>query len=476
MGQSIGKAQDRFRHGHAVVIGASIAGLLAARVLAEHFERVTVVERDTLEDDAQARRGVPQGRHVHALLNAGERVMTDLFPDLVPTLLARGAASVRLGRDLRWHHFGCWKKPHDGHVTTISATRPFLEQEVRRRLRRLRNVAIVDNTVVTRYLADWERARLTGVCVRGRHADTLEDEVHADLVVDTGGRGSQTPQRLAELGYQKPEQSAFGIGYGYATRLYEPPHGARNWQTLYVIDTPPARRGGLIVPIEGNRWMVTLIGAHMDHPPGDDAGFLRFAKSLPVPDLHDMLAAARPISDIASFGFASSQRRHYERLARFPSGLIVMGDALCSFNPIFGQGMTVSALEAKLLKDCLQTLEARHTPNLEALTCNFRTQVARVVDTPWQLATGEDLRFPQTPGRRSLKVRFLHWYTARLHRASAESGFLTERFQRVMHMLAPPSSLFARDVLAEMLRASWQRQMPAPAEHREHCESEAHQH
>jgi 2-polyprenyl-6-methoxyphenol hydroxylase-like FAD-dependent oxidoreductase len=292
--------------------------------------------------------------------------------------------------------------------------------------------------------------------------------------VDTSGRGSQTPQRLAELGYMQPLESRLQIGFGYASREYERPPGARNWQSLYVLDLPPSRRGGLIFPIEGNRWLVTLFGAHGDHPPTDEVGFRQFAKSLPVPDLHDALVSARPLSKVVTHGFSTSQRRYYENMPRFPSGLLVMGDALCSFNPIFGQGMTASAMEAKLLDKCLRNLEVRYTQSIEALTCNFRSQVARVVDLPWQLATAEDLRFPQTPGYRSLKLRFMHWYTARLHRASGESSLVAERFQRVVNLLAPRSTLFGRDVLAELFRVA--RQLPRTEQHCQHGESEAHQH
>jgi 2-polyprenyl-6-methoxyphenol hydroxylase-like FAD-dependent oxidoreductase len=238
------------------------------------------------------------------------------------------------------------------------------------------------------------------------------------------------------------------------------------------MDRPPSRRGGIIFPIEGNRWIATLFGAHRDHPPADDEGFLEFARSLPVPDLYDALVSARPASDVATYHFPASRRRYYEDIARFPSGLIVMGDALCSFNPVFGQGMAASAMEAELLGECLRELDSRRTPSLEALTCNFRDRVARVVDQPWQIATSEDLRFPQTPGARSLELRFLHWYTARLHRAAGESALITERFHRVIHLLAPRSTLFGREVLAELLRAA--RHTPARSEHRQHGESQAH--
>lgn len=463
----------RPKHGHAVVIGASIAGLLAARVLSDHFERVTIVERDTLAEDPQARRGVPQGRHLHALLARGEQIMSELFPDLVPTLVSRGATPLSLGCDLRWYHFGCWKRHCAGEIPTISVTRGCLEQEIRRRVRQLDNVGILDGTVVTRYLTDWERSRITGVCVRGRQGDTLEDEVRADLVVDAGGRGSQTPQRLAELGFLQPPEVQVDAAVGYATRVYERAGGTRNWQSIVIFDPPPRHRGGLIFPIENNRWMVTLVNSHGDYPPNDAAGFLAFAKSLAKPDIYDALVGAQPVGDIVTHRFPTSQRRHYERLARFPAGLIVMGDALCSFNPIFGQGMTVSALEAALLRDCLRELDARRTPSLTALTCNFRSRVGRVIDPAWEMATGEDLRNPYARGPRPLKLKFLHWYTARVHRAAGESALVAERFYRVMNMLAPVATLFGRDVLAELLRVA--RQSP-PGQHRQHAESEAHQH
>jgi 2-polyprenyl-6-methoxyphenol hydroxylase-like FAD-dependent oxidoreductase len=446
------------RHGHAIVIGGSLAGLLAARVLADRFERVTILERDNLPNAPEPRKGVPQARHVHALLIRGEQIIERLFPGFVRSLLDAGATPVRSGYDVRWHHFGCWKLGFDADERNLALTRPCLEFHLRKRVMELPNVRLLDSTVVTRYAADWDCSRVTGVYIRGRHSITMLDEpLQADLVVDASGRGSQTPQRIEELGYERPEESLVRVNFGYASRIYERPHGSRDWQSLYVVDRPPSRRGGLVYPIEGNRWLVTLFGWHGDHPPTHEEGFLEFARKLPVPDVHKAIASARPLTGIVGHGFPANWRRHYERLARFPARLIVLGDALCSFNPIYGQGMTVAAIAAETLEGTLRDLEARRTPNLDALTRNFQGRMARIVDMPWELAVSEDLRFAETPGRRTLKVRFLHAYIGRLHEACGESSLVAERFNRVRNMIAPRSALFSRDVLLELLRISWRR-------------------
>jgi 2-polyprenyl-6-methoxyphenol hydroxylase-like FAD-dependent oxidoreductase len=446
-----------YRLGHAIVVGGSVTGLLAARVLSERFDQVTIVERDTLQEGAAARRGVPQARHVHVLLVRGQYVLESLFPGFIAALVTRGATQIDNGTELRWHHFGCWKAPFDKALQGIAISRPTLEHELRRRVSMLPNVTFVTGATFTRYLADWEHARVTGICCRARGPEMPEDLLRADLVVDASGRGSQTPRLLHELGYRAPPESHVKVNFGYASRIYEQPQGSRNWKAMYVVDRAPRTRGGLIFPIEGNRWLVTLLGWHGDHPPADDAGFLEFARSLPAPDLHLALTNAHPLTEAVSHGFPATWRRHYEQLDRFPSGLLVMGDALCSFNPVYGQGMTVSALEAQLLQQCLERVSTRGMPGIETLSRDFRRRVADVVAQPWQLASGEDLRFPQTPGPRPATLRFMHWYTAKLHEAAGMSPVVARKFNEVVNMIAPRSGLFGWDVFREIGRAAWRR-------------------
>jgi 2-polyprenyl-6-methoxyphenol hydroxylase-like FAD-dependent oxidoreductase len=196
------------------------------------------------------------------------------------------------------------------------------------------------------------------------------------------------------------------------------------------------------------------VGSHGDHPPTSDHGFLEFARSLPVPDLHAALCGTRALTDAQAFGFPATWRRHYEKLARFPGGLLVVGDALCSFNPVYGQGMTASALEAQVLDRCLSSVQPHGTLGIPALSEDFRRRVADVVDVPWKLASGEDLRFPQTDGHRPASLRLIHWYTQKVHEAAATSPLIAKKFLSVVHMVAPPSGLFGWEVIRELLRVA----------------------
>lgn len=442
-------------YGHAVVIGASMAGLLATRVLSDHFARVTLVERDQLPHSAEPRKGVPQGRHVHGLLNRGEQILTHLFPDLVPALQTAGAIRVDMGADVNWHHFGVWKTRFLSGVDGLMFSRPLLEWQVGQRVAALPNVRVIDECDVNQFATNDDRTRITGIKIQRRHENTTEEALSADLVVDASGRGSQTPHWLDSLGYQKPEESTVKIGIGYATKIYRRPDNFSAWKALIVTPQPPDVRGGIIFPIEGNRWIVTLIGALGDHPPLDEQGYLEFARSLTRPELHHAIEPTEPLTPITAHKFPMSLRRHYEKLRRFPERLLVLGDALCSFNPVYGQGMTVSALDALALDACLKDQRRRCGADLTGLWRKFQPEVAKVADVPWQLTTGEDLRYPQAEGPRPASLGFLHWYIGKVHEAAGHDQQITHRFYQVMHMLAPPSVLFRPDVMLRLARAAF---------------------
>lgn len=434
MGSSVGR--------RAIVLGGSIAGLAAARVLADRFDEVLLVERDALPDSDDVRKGVPQGRQLHGLLKHGEELLEGLFPGLVASLHAGGAVPVDFGRELRWHHFGVEKVRFDSGIVATMMTRPFLEREVRRRLFAVANVRRLDRLEATGLCASEDRRRITGVRTRRRDGTDATEELHGELVVDACGRGSGTPRWLAELGHDKPEETEIRVDVCYATRLYHrrEPTGLP-FRALYAIGTPPAsKRIGALSPIEGGRWIAALAGMLGDHPPGDPQGFLEWAKGLPIDDLHRFLASAEPASDIAVYKFPSHRRRHYERMARFPDGLVVLGDSHCSFNPMYGQGMTTAAIGARVLGECLDQ-QQQHGGASDGLSRRFQAKLAKATDDPWAMATGEDLRYPEIVAKRPLGYGFMKWYTGRVHRAVAHDTEVALHFIRAMHMLEPATVL-----------------------------------
>jgi 2-polyprenyl-6-methoxyphenol hydroxylase-like FAD-dependent oxidoreductase len=430
----------------AVVLGASMAGLLAARVLTDSYGQVTVIDRDQLPQASSHRRGVPHGRHLHALLARGQQTLEELLPGLTAELVAQGAAGGDVLGNGRWYLSGHRLRQARTGLVALCLSRPFLEGHVRARVRALPNVRFLDACDVVGLATTPDGRRVTGARVQ-RRADGGADEVlSADLVVDATGRGSRTPLWLEALGYPRPQTEQVRIGLGYATRTYRlPPDALGGDLGVLHAPTPKHPRGAAFLRLEGDRWMVTLVGILGDHPPTDPDGFLAFARSLRFPDIYQAIGDAAPLDDPVAFRFPASVRHRYERLARFPDGLLVVGDAVASFNPIYGQGMSVAALEALALRRHLARGVAPQPRRV------FR-DLARVVDVPWDIAVGGDLVFPGVQGRRTLKVRLVNAYLARLHAAAAHDARLAGAFLRVAGLVAPPESLLRPSIVLGVLR------------------------
>jgi len=440
---------------HAVVIGGGVAGLLAARVLADHFESVTLIERDGISTEPKPRKGIPQGHHVHGLLAKGLEILSQLFPDLVPALLAGGAATGDMGRDLHWHHFGVWKVRFDSGIHGMLLTRPYLEWHIAERVRVRPNVHIL-KAAVDGLAFDTDRKRVTGVRIRSHASGS--SVVVADLTVDASGRGSHAPEWLEALGFDKPAVSTVKVDVMDASRLYRPGPGRRDWRALLISPRAPDKKTGAIFTVEGNRWLVTLGGLHGVHPPTDEAGYLEFARSLPVPDLYWAIAAAEPLTPIATYKFHTNICRHYDRVKPFPERFLIMGDAFCSFNPIYGQGMTVSAREAVALDDALRRRGAGEAA-LNGLSALFHRKIAQIVSSAWRPTTVEDFRYHEA-GPRPPAMAPLQWYTARIHERCGSDSALALAFYRVMHMIDPPAALFRPSITARVLR-----KLPTPLNH-----------
>lgn len=410
--------------GTAVVVGGSMAGLLAARVLAGHFERVLVLERDRLPDGAGHRKGVPQAHHAHAILDRGLQILQRLFPGLTGELEALGAPRG-VGRMVSG---GALLSRHPAVPEKLFISRPALECAVRRRVRAIPNVAIMEGCTVLGLVTTGRG--VTGVRLT---REAGEEVIPAALVVDAAGRGSRTPTWLASLGFPAPRVEQVEVRMSYATRLYrrEPAHLDGDLM-INVAATPGNRRACGMLAQEGDRWVVTLAGYLGDHPPTNDEGFLAFARTLPVPDVYEVIRRATPLSEAIPYRFRANERRRYERLETFPGGLLVIGDALCSFSPIYGQGMSVAAMEAELLEALLA--RGRQVP----AHAYFRA-AARVIDIPWSLTVGGDRRVTGAPV--PAPRRLLDRYLGRLLVAARRDPELALAFLRVGNLLAPPSSL-----------------------------------
>ena len=443
--------------GHAVVIGASMAGMLAARVLAGHVDRVTVIERDRLPEGAEHRKGVPQGRQIHVLLARGSAALDRLFPGFSRDLVAAGAVPFRLPGDALILSKAGWIDRRAPGWTMTSASRPLIEETLRRRLLQLPGIAVLDGSEVTELHASDDGRAVRGVSVRRVDGGDDSRSIDADLVVDASGRGSRTPHWLADLGYPEPERTQVDSHIAYATRLYRIPDGfAADWRAAMLMPRPPGNpRTGDLMPIEGGRWIVTLMGAARQHPPTDEAGFTAFMRELSDPVIADTVAHAEPVSDIRGHRGTANRLAHYERMPRWPERLVVLGDAVCAFNPVYGQGMTTAALAAETLDDCLWAQRRRRPDgDLEGMARRFQRLLARRNRDAWMLSTGEDLRYPTTTGTTAGRIlRAQHRYFDRVERAAVTDPAVTEVYARVFGMLERPTALFRPRIVAAAIRS-----------------------
>lgn len=467
------------RYGHAAIIGGGMAALWTARILSGHFERVTLIERDQLPAQPTSRAGVPQARHAHILLTGGQRLLEQLFPGLTGALAAAGVPEVDWAANSRICLPTGWTAQYSSGLVTRTCSRDLLEWEIRRRLLSDTRIRLLEGHEVIGLGPLGQNDEVTGVQLRprpGAHAPAPEGDVlPADLVVDASGRDSRAPEWLAALGYGRPRESIVNAFLGYASRWYERPATfGSDWQALLVSPAPPHQpRGGVIYPIERGRWIVTLTGTARDYPPTDEAGFLDFARSLDTPLLHDAIRDARPLSPIWGYRRTENRLRHYDQLDRRPEGFLVLGDAVCTFNPVYGQGMTASALGALTLDRCLREQRRRHPHgDLGGLAGRFQHRLARSNATPWLLATSEDFRWPLTEGgRRSYRTRIAHHYLDRVLAAVPKERAAQQALLEVLHLVKSPIALahprILASVLAEAARALAHR-TPPPRHGREH--------
>jgi 2-polyprenyl-6-methoxyphenol hydroxylase-like FAD-dependent oxidoreductase len=441
---------ERNKGKHALVIGGSLAGLLAARVLANHFEQVTLVERDTFPDGPMHRKGVPQARHNHVLLLRGKAIFEHYFTGLEQELLASGAVSADAGKEFLTVSIFGRIAPFQTGMQMLLCSRNLIEWRVRQRLGVYENVRILSHVEVSGVLAQEDNRRVAGVQLRPRAGESSPNTLTADLVVDCSGRGSSAPEWLAGMGYPKPETTVVNSHLGYSTRWYKQPARGLPWKGIIIAVKPPDNpRLGAALSIEGGQWIVTLAGTAGLYPPTDEDGFLEFARQLSDPILYNAIPQAEPVSQIFAYRRTENQWRHFERLKNWPVGFIVMGDAACCFNPIYGQGMTAAAQGADLLDELLGAEPDVFTTSFGK---NFQNRLAMLLGTPWLMATSEDFRWGNTEGKRpGPVVRLVQRYLDRVIKLACQDANASRAFMEVVQLLQPPASLFRPRILIPAL-------------------------
>jgi 2-polyprenyl-6-methoxyphenol hydroxylase-like FAD-dependent oxidoreductase len=423
---------------HAIVVGAGIGGLTAAKALSSHFDNVTVLDRDALPAAPIVRTGTPQARQIHVLLRGGLDALIEFFPDLEADLEREGAVRVRVGSESLLEIPGFDPFPQrDLGFDYLSMTRPLVEFAIRRSVERQDNVALKSRCRVTRLLEAPSRAAVSGVRYE---TDGQTTELAADFVIDASSSGALTVELLDRIGLPRPQETEIGIDLRYATALFEiPPSAPRKWRAVLHRPGTQTGRGGLLVPVESNRWQVNLIHMHGQPVPESPADFVAFAKTLRTQTIHDAIKGAVPVGPIYRFGFPGSLRRHFERLQNFPGRLLPIGDVICRFNPAFGQGMSVAAQEVGVLQRLIEARATGFDP-LQGLAQSFFATIQDFLAAPWTV-TESDFMYEKTRGRRPDDFHQRSKFSSALQRIAAEDATVHQVMSEVTHLVRRSAAL-----------------------------------
>ncbi|QMU54971.1 MAG: 2-polyprenyl-6-methoxyphenol hydroxylase-like oxidoreductase [Nitrosopumilus sp.] len=425
----------------AIVIGGSIAGLLAARILSDHFKEVILIEKDSYLENNNVRNGTPQANHIHTLLVRGKEILQEFFPELEKDLLEKGANKIDFLNDARYHLPSGWAPKFNSGIISFTCTRTLLENTIRRQIQKISKIKIEQGKHITAFVLE----KSNKISLKTKEGK----EIHGDLIVDCTGRNTKTPDWLVDIGFPRPRETKIDSFVRYSTRRYiQSPKKDKQWKMLIILNKPIINpRIGYIYPIEDGKWLVGLCSIGKDYPPTDEKGFLEFAKHLESDELYDALKDAVPDSEIYRYQAQGSRKYHYEEIPQWPENFIVLGDAVSIFNPYYGQGMTSAALGAKALDDMLKKSKIE-----KDFTRKFQKRLAKVVSLPWILGTSEDLRWPTTVGKRPDTItRMVQNYAQKVLLLSPKSTLAAKSFQQMMHMIRSPTVIFHPAILLQLI-------------------------
>jgi 2-polyprenyl-6-methoxyphenol hydroxylase-like FAD-dependent oxidoreductase len=427
----------------AVVIGGSFQGCLAAEVLSRTFTQVTILEKGEFDEAQRPRRAVPQENHVHLFLLRGKQILEELFPGILAELEQAGAVVADLGHEVKCYQYGRWKNRFKTGITAHYCSRGLIDSRLRRRILHNPRITIISGAVAT--ALHMSQGRVSAVAFR---AGAREQQISVDMAIDASGRGSQSSDWLARCGLQKVREDLIETRLGYASRIYRRLPKYRDlWTVLLVLPRPPHERCmGVISPIEGDRWLVTTGGWFGNFPKPQPEEFERQLTRLPVPDICEVVSQAEPQSNVFGFGMKGSLRRRYELLTTWPDGFLVMGDALCSMNPLYSQGMALCSLEADRLREWLP-----HLMSGTISTHDVQRRIIEVIGPAWNMAELEDKRFPETSGVRSARMRMRQWYGLRIGLLSASHRKTLRTQIGVTNLVTAPKALYEPRVVGRVV-------------------------
>lgn len=430
----------------AIVIGGSIAGKLSARVLSEFFEEVVVVEKDMSSEKSIPRRSVPQSSQGHVLLKRGEEILEELFPGIIAEMVREGSTRSDFAGNITWFHHGSQKIKYESDVTIVQQSRPFLESHVNRRLNQYTNIKFFRGFKAKGLIVNGQN-ELKGIQLEKSDGNVFE--MLGDIIIDASGAGSRTPQWLEEIGFGRPPKSEVKIDLFYGSRVYKTlTLDSYDWHSLLIYPNPPGvPRGGSISPIEGGKFLVTLLGYGINSVPHEHTTFLHYAKSLDQPGLYEAIKNGIPESEIKIYRFPALRRFHYEKMTQLPDGLLVIGDAICRIDPAFAQGMTLAAMEAMALRELLSKCSDK-----KKLTFNYYRKVNRIIKIPWLIALTEDYRFLSTVGKKPAGLPLLQWSVKKVMQACSHNKRVYRHFMDVLHLKAHPVSLIKPRILMDVLK------------------------
>jgi 2-polyprenyl-6-methoxyphenol hydroxylase-like FAD-dependent oxidoreductase len=452
----------------AIVIGGGIAGLLAARILSGHFSKTIILEKDRYPKEKGPRNGTPQANHIHVFLVKGMQTIIDLFPGIEEKLLSQGGHKIDVISKAKFKFPTGWARNFNSGMNTIVCSRQLLEYTIRQEiLEKYSNIKIIENTRVVGLATttNSEQKIITGVNVISRNGNNNDDyikkttTINANLVVDASGRRSETPIWFEKIGLEKPNETKINSFIGYAGRRVrilstQSSPLLSNYKVVVVFTNPPNNpRMAVMTAIEDNQWQLGLLGIGKTYPPTDEKGFLNFAKDLGVEDVYKIVRDAKPISNIYGYREDGSRLYHYEKIKKWPKNFIVLGDAVSAFNPIYAQGVTVAAIQSKILDNLLHKCKKNNTAEKKGFETKFQREIAKLNSLPWLLGTSEDLRWSSTEANKKMNLftKIIQRYSKHVILLAPNSRLATKSFLEMLNMVKSPAVLFHPLLIGQVL-------------------------